>query len=100
MIKHKVDWELVCQKEQTQINKYRIRENCKIIDHDYKVRDKVIITNNSNFKYEIPYNVPFEVTQCWVIGVVTLQCGAIKISHNIRRIETYTYDANVEEIKF
>ena len=30
--------------------------------------------------------------------MVTLQCGAIKIRHNIRRIKPYTADKNVKDI--
>ena len=33
-IKHKVDWELTHQLNQTQINKDDIREKIKIVDHD------------------------------------------------------------------
>ena len=47
LIKHKVDWELICQKKQAQINKYNIRENNKRVDHDHKVGDRVMFTNNT-----------------------------------------------------
>ena len=53
-IKHKVDWELICQQKQTQISKDNIRKNIKRVDHDYKVGDKVILNNNADFKYETP----------------------------------------------
>ena len=33
-IKYKADWELMCQKNQTKINKDNIHENNKIFDHD------------------------------------------------------------------
>ena len=48
-----------------QINKDNIRENNKIVDHDYKFRYKILITNNAAYKYETPYNGPFVITQCW-----------------------------------
>ena len=38
------------------MNKDNIHKKSKISDHDYKIIDEVIITNNSAFKYEIPYN--------------------------------------------
>ena len=44
-IKHTVDWELIYQRNQAQINKYDIRENIKIVDHKYKVVDKFILDN-------------------------------------------------------
>ena len=47
LIKHKVDWGLIPRQNQTQIKKYRIHENMKRFDHDYKVRDKFILTNNT-----------------------------------------------------
>ena len=39
-------------KNQMQNNKDNIRENSKIVDHDYKVGDKVMLNNNAAFKYE------------------------------------------------
>ena len=46
-IKHKVDWELICRKNKTQINKDNTRKNIKRFDHDYKVRDKFMLNNHS-----------------------------------------------------
>ena len=48
LIKHKTDWELIRNQMQTQINKDNIRKNSKGVDHDYKVRDKVIINNHAS----------------------------------------------------
>ena len=76
LIKHKVDWELIRQQKQTQINKYNIRENNKTVDHEYKVIDKFMLDNHAAYKYETPYIEPFVITQCWTNGKVTLQCGA------------------------
>ena len=45
-IKHKVDWELIRQQNQTQINKYKIRKNNNGVYHDYKVEDKFMLDNN------------------------------------------------------
>ena len=82
-----------------QINKDNIRKNGKIVDHDYKVGDKVVLTNDADFKYETPYNFQFEITHCWKNVMVKLQCGAIKIRHNIRFIKPFTSEINVEKIK-
>ena len=46
-IKHKVDWGLVLQQRKTQINKDNIGKNIKIVYHDNKDGDKVILTNNA-----------------------------------------------------
>ena len=82
-----------------QVNKDNIRKNSKIAYHDYKVGDKVMIVNNSAFKYETPYNGQFEITQCleqWN-GIITVWGG--KIRYNIRHIKPYISDTNVEDIK-
>ena len=46
-IKHKVDWELIFQINQTQVNEDNIRKHSNKVNHDYKVGDKVILFNNS-----------------------------------------------------
>ena len=79
-------------------NKYDIRKNNKIVDHNYKFRDKVMLINTAAYKCEIPYNGPFVITQCRTNGTIRLQCGAKKIRFNIRRIKPYKYDKNVENI--
>ena len=59
-----------------------------------------MIKNNADFKYKTPYKGPFEITPCWTNGTVKLQCGAIKARYNICYIKQYTYDKNVEDIKY
>ena len=63
-IKHKVDWELIYQQKQTQINKENISETKNIIYHDYNAVDKVILGNHDAYKYETPYEGPFLIIQC------------------------------------
>ena len=46
-IEHKVYWELILQKNQTKVNKAKIRENIKRVNHNYKVGDKVILNNHA-----------------------------------------------------
>ena len=81
-IKHRVDWELLCQQKETQINKNNIQGNNKTVDHDYKVVAKSMLDNHAAYKYETPYKRPFVITQWWTNGTFTLQCGAIKIRYN------------------
>ena len=50
-IQHEVDWELIHQENQTQINKDNICENMKRNYHNYKVRDKVMLNNQTAYKY-------------------------------------------------
>ena len=46
LIKHTEDWQLIPQQNQSQINKYNIRQNIKRVIYDYKIVDKVMINNN------------------------------------------------------
>ena len=62
LIKHKVDWELICQRNQTKIDKDNIHENNKRVAQKFKVGDKVILSNHAANKYETPYKVPFVIT--------------------------------------
>ena len=86
LIKHKLDWELIRQKNQTQINKENIHKNIKRVDHDYKVGDKFMLNNTTAYKYKTPFKGPFVITQCWNNGTVTLQYGTTNIRYNIRRL--------------
>ena len=69
---------MINQKNQAQNNKYNIHENLKIVDHDYEVEDKVVLINNTEYKYEMPYNGPFVKTKCCTNGTVMLQWVVIK----------------------
>ena len=82
------------------MNKENICENNKRVDHYYKVGDKVMLNNHAAYKNKTPYKGNFMITQCWINGTVAFQCGAIKIRYNIRLINPYTSDTNVEYINF
>ena len=97
LIKHTADWELIHHINQTQINKDKICNNSKRLDHDYQVGDKFMLTNNAAFEYETPYNRRFYIMQCWTNGTVTLQYGVETIRYDIRQIKLYTSDINVED---
>ena len=47
-------------------------------DYGYNVRDKFMLNNKNDFKYETPYKGPFDITHFWTDGTVTLQYGAKK----------------------
>ena len=47
-IKHTVYWLLIRQKHQTQTNKENIHENRHRVEHDYKVRDKAMLTKQTS----------------------------------------------------
>ena len=46
-----------------QINRDNTRENKHIVDYEYKVRDKFMLTNHTVYKYEMPYKGPFLITR-------------------------------------
>ena len=95
-----MDWELIRQRKRTQINNDNIRENSNRVDHDYIIRDKFMLINNSSYEYETPYKGTFVIMQCLNNGTVKLQCGATKIRYSIHCINPYTYDTNIEDINF
>ena len=94
-----MDWELICQQKQTQINKDNIRENSKIVEHDYKVGDKFMLNNHADIEYEMPYRCPFEIKHCCKNVTVTIQCGVIKTRYNIRHINPYTSDTKILNVE-
>ena len=55
-----------------------------------------MITKHAAYKYEMPYKGPFVITQFFTNSTVNLQCGAIKITYNIRRIKPYKSNTKVE----
>ena len=48
LIKNMTDWEVVHQRKKTKINKDNIRKNRKLFDRNYKLGDKVMLTNNNS----------------------------------------------------
>ena len=58
-IKYMAYWKLIRHQNQTQINKDNIGKNGKILEHDYKVRDKVMLNDDSALKYKTLYIGPF-----------------------------------------
>ena len=55
--------ELIHQRKQTSIDKDSICENIKRVDHDYKGRYKVMLSNHTAYKYETSYKGPFVITR-------------------------------------
>ena len=48
---------------------------------------------------EKPYKGPFAINPCWTNVTVTVRCGPIQISHNIRCINLYKSGTKVEHMK-
>ena len=92
-----MDWGLIRQQKQTELNRDNTRENKHRVDSDYKFGDKVMLTNHTAYKNETPYKGTFVITQCFTNGTVLLQYGGIEIRCNIRRIKPYKSDTKVED---
>ena len=96
-IKHKVDWELIRQQKQAHINTSNIRKNRHRVVHDYKVRDKAMLTKHTAYKYGTPYTGPFVIAQYFTNGTEILQFDTIQIKYNIHCIKPYKSDTKVED---
>ena len=81
-----------------QVNKYNTLKNRNQVYHNYKYRNKVILTNRAAYKYKTPYKGPFVITLCFTNGTVNIKYGPIQIRNNIRRIKPYKFDTKVEDI--
>ena len=75
-LKNRVYWELIRQKNHTQMNKDNTYKNRHRSDYDYKVGDNFMLTKHTAYKYENPYTGPFVITRCWTNITVSLQIGA------------------------
>ena len=83
-IKHEVDWTLIRQKHQAEINQNNARENKSCIEHEHKVGDKVMQTvDRLQRKMSTPRTGPFNVAQVYDNG--TVQLNALE-TVNIRRL--------------
>ena len=92
-----MDWELTRQKKQTQINRDNTRENKYRVEYDHKVRDDLMFTKSTAYKYETPYMGTFLLVRCCSNGTVSLQIGAKEIRYNIGFIKPYKSDTKVED---
>ena len=63
LIEHTLDWGLILQKKQTQINKDKVHQNRLRVEFDYEVIYNIMLTNHTAYKNETPYKGPFVVPQ-------------------------------------
>ena len=71
-ISHIENWRYMCHRKQAQVEKYIIRENSTRIDYDYNIGDKVMVRRNQAYKYETPFQGPYEIIQMWKNGTVII----------------------------
>ena len=88
-INHVLDWRYIRQRKQTQIKKDTSREYNTIIDHNYRLVDKVTTKIRSAYKYETLFRCPYEIFLIWKNGTVTLRTGVVTHIINIRNINPY-----------
>ena len=72
-INHIVDRKYICPRKQTQIEKDATHKKSTIIDHCYRLGDRVMIRKHAAFKYERLFKGLFENYQTKTNGTVTLQ---------------------------
>ena len=83
------DWTVIKARKQQLICKNNIIENSKRIQHQYKVRDMVMLENHRTNKCEQLYKDPYLVMQVNTNGTVCLKIGAVMDMINIRCIHPY-----------
>ena len=77
-------------KKQKQIDKNNDRENSRRIDFDYRVGQKILIINTDiQRKLDNPTTGPYEITDVFSNGTVTIRRGNVLERLNIRRIKPY-----------
>ena len=57
-----------------------------------------MLNNHDAYKYESPYKIPSVITRCFTNGMVNIQYDPTEIRHNIRRVNTFKSDTNIEDI--
>ena len=71
-INHVVDWRCIRQRKKAKIDKDVISEKTNIIDHDYRVGDKLMTWTKSAYKYETPFRGTYDIIHTWINETVTL----------------------------
>ena len=57
-----------------------------------------MLNNHAAYKYETPYKGLFVIILFFTNSTVNIQYGQIQIRHDIRWINPFKYDANIEDI--
>jgi hypothetical protein len=85
------DWNKIGDYRQCQTDLNTARMNSKQIDYDYKVGDKVLLTEEGILcKAESPYNKePWTITTLHTNGTIRIQCGTKSERLNIRRVTPF-----------
>jgi hypothetical protein len=92
-IKHTANWDYIRQRKQNLINKNNKRENSKRIEHQYKLRQLVLLKRGTENKYEAPYTGPHTILKVNDNGTVHLKVKSVTDTYNIRQLLPY-HEAN------
>ncbi len=82
------DWNKIGDYRQRQANLSTVHKNSKQVDYDYKVGDKVLLTQEGILrKVESPYGKePWTITTVHTNGTIRIQCGTQSERLNIWRV--------------
>ena len=72
LIKHRVYWESIRHKKHMQIDRDNTQESKNRAYYDYKLGDKLMLTNHTEYKYETPHKGSFVITYCFTNGMLHL----------------------------
>jgi hypothetical protein len=86
------NWNKIGDYRQRQTDLNTARENSKQVEYDYKVGDKVLLTEEGILrKAESPYSkTPWTITAIHTNGTIRIQCGKKLERLNIRRVTPFT----------
>ncbi len=86
------DWNKIGDYRQCQTDFNTARKNSKQVNYDYKVGDKVLLTEEGILRNaEIPYSKkPWTITTIHTNGTIRIQCGTKLERLNIRRVTPFT----------
>jgi hypothetical protein len=86
------NWNKIGDYRQRQTDLNTARKNSKQVDYDFKVGDKVLLTEEGILcKAESPYSKkPWTITTIHTNGIIRIQCGTKSERLNIRRVILFT----------
>jgi hypothetical protein len=85
------NWNKIGDYRQRQTNLSTARKNSKQVDYDYKVGNKVLLTQEGILhKAESPYSKePWTITTVHMNGTIRIQCGTQSEKLNIQRVTPF-----------
>jgi putative transposase len=89
-IKFKANWAEIKARRQAEMRRNNERENKTRKDHEYKIGDKILLTDSrKRSKLAPPREGPYQVERVFTNGTLLIRRGAILERVNIRRVSPY-----------